>query len=136
MAWLTEIGVADSRTVKNDDVNHKCERGIKLSFNAGEVKADDKPLISKWIREAGELVKAEIDLCMKGITPEVKGKDSEKPNPTNEKATEKQLDLIRKLLAEKKIDGQEVLTHYEVEDITLLTKEQASGAIKLLKEKK
>ena len=71
MAWITQIRIVDSRTVKNEDVNHKCEREMTLSFPMGELRADDKVLISKWARETGELVKAEIDLYMRGITPEV-----------------------------------------------------------------
>jgi len=136
MAWITQIRVADSRTVKNEDVNHKCEREMTLNFEMGEVRADDKATISKWTREVGELVGAEIDLHFKGITPEAKGKDSEKPSPAAEKVTDKQVEFIKKLLADKKVDPQELLGHYEIKDIKELTKEQASGAIKLLKERK
>jgi len=140
MAWITQIRIADSRTVKNEDVNHKCEREMTLSFPMGELKADDKALISKWARETGELVKAEIDLYMRGITPEVKGRDSETKKDDSESATPKQVAFVKDLIARlsKKYPNllSDLLKEYEVDKLEDMTKGQISGAIELLKEKK
>ena len=142
MAWIKEMKIMLGRTIFSEGKgNGKAEREMTVSFTPGELLTTDSDSIRKYCREMSELCKCSIDEAI-GTSSEprepAKGGAPQTPASTSEpeKATDKQLDLIRRLLSEKKVNGQELLTHYEVQDITQLTKDKASGAIKLLKEKK
>lgn len=145
MAWISQMKVGESRTIMVEGKNGKAEREFTVSFIPGELLTTDNAGIRVYCREMSELCKCSIDEAIgttseprepaKGGAPQTPASTSGQPGK-KEPATDKQLDFIRKLLTEKKANLQELLDNYEVKELKDLTKEQANGAIKILKEKK
>jgi hypothetical protein len=139
MAWISQMKVVESRTVKGEEQNGRAEREFTVDFLPGELKADDKESIQMWCKQMSEACKCSIDESM----PFNAGPRKPESQPESEKkdgpATEKQIKYIKDLI-NKKHDPPEIMAalkeEYEIKELKELTFGQASGVIERLKEKK
>lgn len=140
MSWISQMKIMESRTAFSDERgNGKAEREMTVSFVPGELLTTDNESIRKYCKELSELCKCSIDEAI-GTTTQPREPQKGGPQPDKKgvgpKASAPQVKFIKDLLTDKKIDEQELLKEYEISKLEELTKEQAMGAIKLLKEKK
>ena len=142
MAWISEIKVTESRTRMGEQGNGRAEREFTVSFNQGELQANDSPSINKWCKEMSELCKCAIEESLppksEPRTSEQGGKPSE-PDKTDGPATDNQLKYIKALVVKER-NPPEVMAQlreeYKIKELKELTFGQASGIIERLKEKK
>jgi hypothetical protein len=139
MAWISQMKVVESRTIKGEEQNGRAEREFTVDFLPGELKADDTASIQMWCKQMSEACKCSIDESMpfraEPRKPESQPDSEKKDGP----ATDNQLKYIKALIAKVRNPPEamsQLREEYEIKELKELTFGQASGVIERLKEKK
>ncbi len=139
MAWISQMKVVESRTVKGEEANGRAEREFTVDFLPGELKADDQESIRMWCKQMSEACKCSIDESMQFKAEPRKPEAQPQPDRTDGPATDNQLKYIKALIAKVRNPPEamnQLKEEYEIKELKELTFGQASGVIERLKEKK
>ncbi len=139
MAWISQMKVVESRTVKGEEQNGRAEREFTVDFLPGELKADDIASIQMWCKQMSEACKCSIDESMPFKAEPRKPESQPGPDKTDGPATDNQLKYIKALIAKVRNPPEamsQLREEYEIKELKELTFGQASGVIERLKGKK
>jgi hypothetical protein len=139
MAWISQMKVVESRTVKGEEQNGRAEREFTVDFLPGELKADDGPAINMWCKQMSEACKCSIDESMQFKAEPRKPESQPEPAKTDGPSTDNQLKYIKALIAKVRNPPEamnQLREEYEIKELKELTFAQASGIIERLKGKK
>ena len=139
MAWISQMKVTESRTVKGEEQNGRAEREFTVDFQPGELKADDMDSINMWCKQMSELCKCSIDESMPFKSEPRKPESQPESGKTDGPLTENQLKYIKALITKVRNPPEamdQLREEYEIKELKELTFGQASGVIERLKGKK